>query len=391
MLPYLAVAILLTIATLTTATDPRTSIRYGCLALVIAFVGLRYQLGYDWLGYERLFDFVPSDFNFSQYEISRAILRTEPLFYALNVVVKSLGGTFETLLFVLALFNLIVIDRMCDRIMKGSQPFVWLVYFCAAMMAVQFNIIRQVAASSFVILSFLALMRGHYLRAAALFVVAPFIHVTVLMFLPVYALYVFRPNWLTIIAPAGAGVILLATGVFIGGDVISSVGSLLPEFIGSKADNYVWGFASGTALSSVSPLALVLVAIYCGMLIEFMRFRDDPPIRIAIYLTALALFAHTGLGAFPSVWNRIMCVSLPWQLACLWRTGIFQTMQTGPRAASLASIAVAGAGVMAFQLSRPESVPFVPYRSIPQVWITGDQGDGRARALDTIRAAWLQK
>jgi hypothetical protein len=283
-----------------------------------------------------------------------------------------------------------VIDRMCDRIMKGSQPFVWLVYFCAAMMAVQFNIIRQAAASSFVILSLLAMMRGQYLRAAVLFAVAPFIHVTVLMFLPVYALYAFRPRWIMIFIPVGLGLLLFASGVFIGGDLITRVGSLLPEFIGSKADNYVWGFASGTALSSISPLAVVLVCVYCGMLVEFMRFRDDPPIRIAIYLTTLALFAHTALGAFPSVWNRILCVSMPWQLACLWRTGIFHTMKPGFRVATLTSIAVAGTGVLTFQLSRPESVPFVPYRSLAQVWVTGQEGDGRARALDTIRAAWLQ-
>lgn len=388
MLPYIVVALLLAVATFMTSESPNRLVRYGCLALLIVFVGLRYQLGYDWLGYERLFDFVPDGFDFSQYELSRTVLRTEPLYYGLNVVVKSLGGSFEALLLVLTMFNLIVIDRMCTKIMAGSQPFVWLVYFCAAMMAVQFNIIRQAAASSFVILSFLMLMQRRYAAALALFVPAPFVHVTVLMFLPVYAVHWIRPRWIFVIAPAALGLALLLSGIFIGDEAITKTGALLPEFIGSKADNYVAGFATGAALSTVSPLAVVLVLLYAGMLVEFMKYRDDPAVRIAIYLTVLALFAHTALGAFPSVWNRIMCVSLPWQLACLWRTGLFHAMKPDLRAFALASIAVAGTGVLAFQLSRPESVPFVPYRSLVQVWATGDEGDGRARALDTIRAAW---
>lgn len=392
MLPYLLVAMFLAAATLTTAHKASRWARFGCLGVMVVFIGLRYQLGYDWVAYERLFDFVPNNFDFSQYELVRgAALRTEPIFYAFIVTTKSLGGSFEVALFILATFNIFVIDRACQKIMPGSQPFVWLVYFCAALLAVQFNVIRQAAASSFVILSLLMLIERRYLLSALAFALAFLVHVSVLMILPVYGLFFLRPRWAYFFSAMGIGIILLGSGIFIGGTVIGKVGSYLPEFIGSKTDNYIDELATGGALSTVSPLAIVLATIYCAMLFEFMRFRDDPAIRIAIYLTLLVLFAHTGLAAFPSIWNRLMCVSLPWQLACLWRTGFFHVMPPGRRSAALVSIALFGSGVLSYELTRPESVPFMPYHSLIQVWAFGDEGDGRVKAEATIRDAELRR
>ena len=122
MFPYIAIGILLAALMLLTALGrPSQKLRYVVLAVVILFAGLRYQVGYDWLGYEKLFDFVPNDWDFSQYGLSRYILSTEPIFYSLNVIIKSLGGSFNLLLIALTVFNLLVIDRLSHKVAPGSE------------------------------------------------------------------------------------------------------------------------------------------------------------------------------------------------------------------------------------------------------------------------------
>ncbi len=278
---------------------------------------------------------------------------------------------------------------MCRQISPNSQPFVWLVYFCLAIGTVQFNIIRQALASSFIILSLLFVARDRYWASIIAFALGFGIHTSVLMFLPVLLLSQFRINRLSVLGFLTLSIALFASGTFIGGTLLSAVAGILPSFIGSKAENYAQAFSSGT-LFAISPLAMVLIVVYLYMLQVFMKEEDEPYVRIAIYLTLLVLFGHLALGSYPSFWNRIMCVSLPWQLATIWRLGFFDRIRPIERLPFKAAFSIVVLGVMTFQLFRPESLPFVPYHSLLQVWATGDRGDGRARAVDAIRQAEME-
>lgn len=361
-----------------------------CLIVLVVFVGLRYQLGYDWIAYERLFEFTTGRFSLQEYYLSRSVLSTEPLFYLLNIVIRDMGGSFEILLLVLAIFNLSVIDNMSSRIAPGSQPFVWLFYFCLAILAVQFNILRQAVASSFVILCLLNLAEGRPPRAAIYFTLGLGFHVSILMFLPVILAFRFVPKYRTVATIIIALFALFASGAFIGGTLISAAGGVLPSFVGSKVDNYTDSFAGG-GLSGVSPLSLILVFTYLLYLRIMVPRNKDSYTNIAVNLTLLVLFAHLGVSQFPSLWNRVMCVSLPWQLAALWRTGYFREItDSGHRNVALAGAGVLAIAVMAYQLGRPQSVPFIPYHSAIQAWVFHDEGNGRVKALYTIEQAQMQ-
>lgn len=389
MIPYIVMIAILATSFLIIQPNRPSTFPAWCLVLLILFVGLRFEIGVDWLAYERLFMFVPNNFSLSEYALSGSALQTEFVFYALVVFVKSVGAPFEALLFIMAAFNLIVIDRMCRQIAPNSQPFVWLVYFCLAIGTVQFNIVRQALASSFIILSLLYAVRGRHVGSLIAFVLGFGVHSSVLMFIPVLALIHVQPRRWIIFSVLGISGALFLSGVFVGATLLTAISSVLPGFIGSKAENYAEALRTGV-LFGISPLAMALIFVYFYLLRLFLQAQQDLIVRTAIYLTLLVLFAHLALGSYPSFWNRVMCVSLPWQIATIWRLGYFERFSEGSRMPTKIGLSVALGGAMIFQLSRAESKPFVPYHSLLQVWVTGDRGDGRLRAIETIREAELQ-
>jgi hypothetical protein len=389
MLPYILMIAALAAAFVIVQPDRPSTLPAWCLLLLILFVGLRYEIGLDWLAYERLFVFVPNNFSLRDYAISGGALQTEFLFYALVVFLKSSGASFELMLFLIAAFNIIIIDIMCRKIAPNSQPFVWLVYFCLAIGTVQFNIIRQALASSFIILSLLYAVRQQRVASLVAFGLGFGIHSSVLMFVPVLVLFHLEPKRWIVVGILGISAGLFVSGVFVGATLLGAISSILPGFIGSKAENYAEALSTGV-LYQISPLAIMLIFVYLYFLRLFLNARQDAYVRVAIYLTLLVLFAHLALGTYPSFWNRVMCVSLPWQIATIWRLGFFEKFDELARVPMKIGLSLALGAAMIFQLSRAESKPFVPYHSALQVWLTGDRGDGRMRAIETIREAERQ-
>jgi hypothetical protein len=389
MLPYILMICALGLAFVLIDSGQRSRFPALCLILLIIFVGLRYEIGVDWLAYERLFGFVPDNYSLNDYSVSGIALQTEFLFYAIVVFVKSLGFPFEGLLFLMAAFNLVVIDKMCRVISPNSQPFVWLTYFCLAIGTVQFNIVRQALASSFVIISLLYAVQRRPVASLLALGLGFGIHSSVLMFLPVIGLIRFEPRRYIVIGFLVICAGLFVSGIFVGATLLNVVAAVLPGVIGSKAENYASAFNAGT-LFGVSPLAMSLIVVYLYLIQFFLRAKQDMYTRTAVYLTLLVLFAHLALGGYPSFWNRVMCVSLPWQLATLWRLNYFEQFGRLQQTPVRIGVSLVLGGAMIFQLSRPESKPFVPYHSMLQVWLVGDKGDGRQRAIETIREAELQ-
>ena len=391
MWPYLTVAVLILL--LFTFAQPGKRnwlISTILLTILILFVGLRFELGYDWLGYERLYLFSDGRISLTNYEFSQRVLTVEPLFYLLNQICKFLGLPFEIFLFIISAFNLVIIHYVCNKISPGSQAFVWLFYFCLLILISQFNLIRQSIASSFVLLSLACLAQDRKWPAAFWFLISLGFQISVLMFAPVFILYKFFVGRKTVISMLIVSFGIFLSGIFVGGVLIGTVGSVLPSFLGDKADNYVESFASG-GLSGVSPLSMILVVAYGFYLKILMPRNTDAYTNIAILLTIMIIIAHLALSQFPSLWNRIMCVSLPWQLAALWRSNYFfeplRHHLTATRKIAAVSAGVIAVCVMGYQLSRPESLPFVPYHSVVQVWLFEEKGDGRARAIYTINEA----
>lgn len=390
MIPYFLLGAALWIATLKSQNDKSVRATAAvCLAMMIFFTGLRYEIGYDWLAYEQYFLWLTPSLSWANYKQSQLVLPVEYLYFVFNVIVKSVGGSLELLLFIISAFNLIVIDRMAKAIDETSRPFVWLLYFCLALVMVQFNILRQSIASSFVIISLLCACRRKYILSPISFAIGLGFHTSIALFFPIF-IFINRNIKLRYII----GVLVLSLAVLIAGhiflaNIFGSVGSLLPGGISDKTDLYASGIAGGNVWG-ISPLAAVLIMLYICMLYIFIRLPQDPYVNVAILLTTAVLIAHLAFGQIPIVWNRVMCVSLPWQLAVLWKHYV-RKVEPRVRNVGLVVGGLVGLSVFSFQLTRPENIAFVPYHSLVQVWLFGDQGDGRLRSMYAVQQGQIEQ
>lgn len=360
-----------------------------CTVLILLFTGLRYEIGYDWLAYERYFLWLSPSFSFENYRVSQQILPVEYFYFLYNVAIKKIGGSTELLFFLISLFNIIVIDKMINVIDKNSKPFVWLMYFCLALIMVQFNILRQSVASSFVILSLLMFCDRKYLLSAGFFAIALGFHTSVAMFIPLYAFINRRIEARYIVVAIIFSALVFLIGNMFLTVILKTIGALLPGGISEKTDLYATGIQGGNVWS-ISPLAALLIVFYMAIITIFIKSERDPYVNVAILLTVAALIAHLAFGQVPIIWNRVMCVSLPWQLAVLWKCYISK-LQPVIRQPSLFVGGIFAIAVFAFQLSRPENIAFVPYHSLIQVWLFNDEGDGRLRSMYAVQQGQIEQ
>ena len=82
---------------------------FPALIVFVAFAGLRYHTGYDWIAYEDVFRDAPSEvFEQLDFPIVNQLFswsEMEPGFLLLNVAIKMLGGSLQTLFLVTAAVN----------------------------------------------------------------------------------------------------------------------------------------------------------------------------------------------------------------------------------------------------------------------------------------------
>lgn len=360
---------------------------YAVVITVIVFTGLRYNIGYDWLAYERLFEYSPDNFSFEPYFSQRLNLQVEILFYALIVVLKGLGLEFSSLLFIIAFINIVVIHKAIMYMDRESYAFSWIVYFTIAIIAVQFNIIRQALASSFVIMAFIFVMQRRYMPCVVMALLGALVHVSIILFYPLLLLGDRRLNPLIAVAIGGAGIVVFVGGGGIIGDALGFAANYLPGAFSQKAVGYSDTLVSNGAGPAVSPFAVALTLIHIAFSVIFYKnLHRDRRLSVAFNLSIFMIALHLLFFDFPSMWNRGMAVALPLQLPAVWlclRSNVSPSViSQGLVAAILMSL-----GANYYLLSRPGSLAFVPYHSLLQVWILNDEGNGRQRTEYAIRLA----
>lgn len=364
--------------------NARRGFGYTSLILAGTFAALRYETGYDWIAYEAYF-LSSVDLETAFYVgIPAQDVVMEPLFEWLNILIKSVDGSFAVLLALVALFNCVTIHYVTARI-TDNQSFVWAIYFCLAYPIAQLSILRQALASSFILIALLLASNKNRIPAFLSTLVGIGFHVSAAIYLPLIGVANRRPHPMLIGAWLVLGCLLALGDIRLINVVVNIPVAIIPQWILEKLAVYYqhdppqisWG-------------AIALIAWNCGVLGIFFRApkfdtEHDRFIRIGIWLTALVLTAHLHFAGFPNLWNRIMCVSLPWQLAALWSTGQVRALPSIAQSALVSILGAAALVGLAYTLAKPDSAPLVPYHSLLQVWLYGDEGAGRNRSEDWLK------
>lgn len=384
MFAYLVVAVALLVLALISMRSPTKWAAVTSTVIVGLFVGLRYHLGYDWLAYDSLFSHL-REWQFG-YQPPAPVLQVEPLFLWLNILTKSLGGSVDILFAVIAVFNVWAIHFVVQRISPNSQPLVWLVYFCVAVVTVQMNITRQALASSFVLLGLLFVARRKPIAGAAPMIAALGIQVSSAMFAPL---------WLINRVRFGGKAIALALAIFVAAFIASFLTSfnlfhtiirmvmpVSPDWLRYKLCFHLTYLPVNASIS-----AMVLIVWHgIAFAVLFKQRNDDPFIKMGFALTLYMLAAHLMLPHYPTFWTRIMAVALPWQIAAMVRVGVLSSYKVWFRQVIVAGVGLAGIAGLGFQLHKPDYFPFLPYHTILQAKLLGDEGNGFERTYKTICA-----
>jgi hypothetical protein len=384
MFAYLVVAVALLILALISMHSPTKWAAIASTVIVGLFVGLRYHLGYDWLAYDSLFSHL-REWHFG-YQPPAPVLQVEPLFLWLNILTKSLGGSVDILFAVIAVFNVWAIYFVVQRICPNSQPIVWLVYFCVAVVTVQMNTTRQAFASSFVLLGLLFVANRKTFTGATPMIAALGIQVSSAMFAPLWLINRVRFSG-KIIAFALAIFVAsfaasLLTGLNLFHTVIRAVMPFSPDWLRYKLCFHLTYLPVNASIS-----AMVLIVWHSIILTALFKQRnDDPFIKIGFALTLYMLAAHLMLSHYPTFWTRIMAVALPWQTAAALRADVLSIYRLRVRQAVVAGVGIAGIAGLGVQLHKPDYFPFLPYHTILQAKLMGDEGYGFERTYNTICA-----
>ena len=375
--PYIFIAVILF---LIMVTHNKTSIL--SLIIVAAIAGLRYQVGADWLGYDEFFRNIGSLSDYIEAGTLGVTQQFEPYYVLLNILFKSIRAKFSVMFGIISVFNLYVIYRVARRICPASVSFVIFLYFCIALLPIQFNIIRQSLASSFVLIGLIYLLNGSRLAGLIIGANAIGLHASSIMFVPLFFLTMCRPKNIIIytVCVAATAMFFISAGTI---ETVSKfVQALNIPFIGDKFvfyDNVEAAKVSfGALLFLIGNVFLLLVFVKktsCGEGID--RKLD---VEIAIWLTLYMVVSLLVFSAFPSIWNRIMAVALPWQLATFFRVWVVSDMSFERRSLAKCAAGIGGIFILIYELTRPDAGEMFQYHSLIQV-VAGDEGEGRLRTM----------
>ena len=231
--------------------------------LLIGIAGLRYETGGDWDVYTELFQEFP-DLEAIRHNLS--LIRNkyaEEGFVLLCAIIKSLGGTVQTLFFVVTSINLLLIASALPK--YTQYPVIGLLcYYCILYFNLEMIYIRQATAVALCFYALQFITDRKPVRFILLLVAASFFHRVALVLLPFwFVLDKKLPVWvyLTVI---GIGAFIMATGVHWIKDIFVSLSSLLGEKYADKAETYttasLFAVDRGISLGFVLNL-LILVAV----------------------------------------------------------------------------------------------------------------------------------
>ncbi|MDR2496782.1 MAG: EpsG family protein [Tannerellaceae bacterium] len=151
----------------------------GGLILILFFVGLRYKLASDWMSYTVMYEYTPSIINIDFDSI------VEPGFNILLSLFKTVGFSFELLVFCITLYNAISLFSFINR----SQIDYKITFIAVALVLNVFreiDILRQSLALYTILYAF-SNKKPNVLKNIMLLVVAISFHYTAIIFVVFYA------------------------------------------------------------------------------------------------------------------------------------------------------------------------------------------------------------
>ena len=356
---------------------------YLATGILIMFAGLRFQTGYDWPAYELYFKTIVGMKEAICDGIPRLPFLAEPLYRLLNILVKSFTTNLTALFFIIAFINMSLMHYVLGKISR-SIPFVWLLYFGIGFLIAQMTTIRQGLASTLVIIGLYLLSHKQTVKAVVLLIASLGFHVSAIIFAPIYFLQRFFPPNRVIFPAIFIGLICAASGINLQNYIFSLMTKIPWPWLTSKFSYYITEKSHPLSLGTIG-----LIFFHCILLFVFSvktskNERNLSVVKITVWLTLLILVAHLYFAGLPSVWNRVMLVTIPWQIATIFSLEWIKGLNLYVKQAILTGVFLLSGASLVYSLKKPDARPFLPYYSVVENMTSENKIDGRSRLTDFL-------
>lgn len=335
----------------------RAAARYADIVALAAFImiaGLRYQTGYDWLVYEHYFHGVV-DANYCYFGPPM-----EPLFWGLNVLISLLGGDVQTLFFIVASFNGLILYLFCRRF-TAPFAFVAAICFCWIYLPLHMAALRQSIAVSLFLLAMLALHSRRFTSAGVSAVAAIGFQVTALLYSPVLWQRPWRWVWKHMVYVVAlcflcALVIHSPTQA-----ILTMITQADIPYLSGKVDDYL----NQVAYHSWRKSEIAYFVFNAGLILLARKRALADPVNCLLLCPLLALFVAQALfNDFTVLWARMQMLAIPCGAVFLARLLCNHTVSKSHKTMLLIACICFSALALGYRLNRPLMQPYFPYQNV---------------------------
>lgn len=376
MISYIFIVVLFSSFALIEAILKRSIFAVPLAIIFVCFAGLRFETGNDWYTYKQFFEISPTlgklfalggGWPDSSYEL---------LYVLLTSIVKTLGGNFYVLQFLVVAFNAFALNSFVRRF-ACSPAFVYVPYFAILYLPAQMAAIRHSIAASLVLLALLEVSRDKRIRGFVLVLLGGGFQISALFFLPALALG--RVTRLRIVAVFGATALVVGLCAYA---IRSGTYYWYEPLIGPFAVQ-VFSYLTLTRDWSVLAMAYALINLF-ALIYLYLRRRDLGAYwsNELFWCVVILVAAQLVLWFAPAFWNRIQTVALVAELCVL--SAAIRRFPTYARIAVVSTVCVGAIGVLVIGLQDPAMVSYVPFQWLPLEYVDSYGSDGERRFFEAL-------
>lgn len=335
-----------------------------------AFLGLRFETGFDWVFYKNGFEVLQNDFSFDAAILYSELFQIDFGFVLLAALIGQIFPQYEYFQALVAIVFLVSIFSLCRAFSVKNVALVIAIAATFLLLTLMMSTLRQCLAVSLFNFALCAAVSRHRVAMIILLVAAMSIHTSTLLYIAALVFAFVQPARL----PSLANVVLIAAIVSVAQISMMTFVNLLPEFFVNRIDLYnldqifegfsIWylyffglsafilsytmfgnQIADAPVRSTLLRRIIVALAVMCICTLSLNVVRDRVSYEMFL-LFALYLAHHQAWLAIPT---RVAAVVLGLFFS------IFNILTPGNRTV------------------------FAPYQNIIGVAVTGDEGDGMFR------------
>ncbi len=366
----------------------------GYWLLGALFIGMRFEVGFDWPFYKGQFQAYASGASPFALSVGEGALY-EPAYALLSWLFAQVVPAYEVFQFLLTLFWLHALLAWLRSVEAGQWTLAVVVVHGFLLFTLEFSTLRQCIATSCVLLGIAAWLQGERRRSLLWLVLGPLFQMSSLAYVAAFAfaraVRVRKTGslLLSIVLVAGGAGILLG-GAEILRSTLGDAATVLPGTLGVKARYYLVEREYGVnPLEQIFAIVLYVGTFLVGLSVTLGSARGNggtaPAVprprpgsaeRSRVLGILLMTLAATAMLFLPihTVRNRILYLTVP------ILAGIVFSDLPVPRIRRLARLGVVGAALVFYsaQFARPIRYVYTPYQSVAHEWL-GYPTDGPER------------